>query len=231
MVLCADIRVLSADLGRVMGFKERADEFFERNLCRIVGYADRSSVTGFARADLFVDGVRHRTVRVARLRVTDTGNGLESVLHSPETAAREDGLFRAFGCFFWHEFKRQGIDAMPRVSGGEAFVFEDMPQMGPTGGADDFRPVAVRIGMAEHGVGYGVIKGRPAASGVELVIRAVERCVATSAGIGSVGLMAPVVPAERRLRCVAGDDLFFVGSEGSHGAPLCYQHIWYKYDP
>ena len=35
---------------------------------------------------------------------------------------------------------------MPRVFGGEAFAFEDMPQMGPAGGADDFRPVAVRIG-------------------------------------------------------------------------------------
>ena len=35
---------------------------------------------------------------------------------------------------------------MPRVFLGEAFAFEDMPQMGPAGGADDFRPVAVRIG-------------------------------------------------------------------------------------
>ena len=64
---------------------------------------------------------------------------------------------------------------MPRVFGGEAFAFEDMPQMGPAGGADDFRPVAVRIGAAEHGAGHGVVKGRPAASGVELVARAVER--------------------------------------------------------
>ena len=75
---------------------------------------------------------------------------------------------------------------MPRVFGGEAFAFEDMPQMGPAGGADDFRPVAVRIGAAEHGAGHGVVKGRPAASGVELVARAVERCAATPAGIGSV---------------------------------------------
>ena len=53
---------------------------------------------------------------------------------------------------------------MPRVFWGEAFAFEDMPQMGPAGGADDFRPVAVRIGAAEHGAGHGVVKGRPAAS-------------------------------------------------------------------
>ena len=171
-----------------MDFKEQAGEFLERNLCRIVGYADRFGVAGPARADLFVGGVRHRTARVARLRVTDTGDGLESVLHSPETAAREDGLFRAFGCFFWYECKRQGIDAMPRVFLGEAFAFEDMPQMGPAGGADDFRPVAVRIGAAEHGAGHGVVKGRPAASGVELVARAVERCAATPAGIGSAAL-------------------------------------------
>ena len=109
-----------------MDFKEQAGEFLERNLCRIVGYADRFGVAGPARADLFVGGVRHRTSRVARLRATDTGDGLESVLHSPETAAREDGLFRAFGCFFWYEFKRQGIDAMPRVFWGEAFAFEDI---------------------------------------------------------------------------------------------------------
>ena len=54
---------------------------------------------------------------------------------------------------------------MPRVFWGEAFAFEDMPQMGPAGGADDFRPVAVRIGAAEHGAGHGVVKGRPAAAG------------------------------------------------------------------
>lgn len=83
---------------------------------------------------------------------------------------------------------------MPRVFWGEAFAFEDMPQMGPADGADDFRPVAVRIGAAEHGAGHGVVKGRPAASGVELVARAVERCAATPAGIGSVGLMVPVAP-------------------------------------
>lgn len=51
---------------------------------------------------------------------------------------------------------------MPRVFGGEAFAFEDMPQMGPAGGADDFRPVAVRIGAAEHGAGTASSKdGQP----------------------------------------------------------------------
>jgi hypothetical protein len=37
--------------------------------------------------------------------------------------------------------------------------------------------------------------------------------------------MVPVAPAERRFRRAVGDDLFFVGSEGSHGASLCYQRI------
>ena len=114
---------------------------------------------------------------------------------------------------------------MPRVFGGEAFAFEDMPQMGPAGGADDFRPVAVRIGNPHDGPCDLVIEARPAASGVELVARAVERCAATPAGIGSVGLMVPVAPAERRFRRAVGDDLFFVGSEGSHSASLCYQRI------
>ena len=34
-----------------------------------------------------------------------------------------------------------------------------------------------------------------------------------------------VITSERRFRRAVGDDLFFVGSEGAHGASLCYQHI------
>lgn len=114
---------------------------------------------------------------------------------------------------------------MPRAFGGEAFAFEDMPQMGLAGDADDFHPVAVRIRAVEYGAGHGVIKGWPATSGVEPVARAVERCAVTPAGIGSVGLMVPVAPAEWRFRHAVGDDPSFVGNEGSHGTSSCYQHI------
>ena len=191
-------------------------------------------MAGPARADLFVGGVRHRTARVARLRVTDTGDGLESVLHSPETAAREDGLFRAFGCFFWYEFKRQGIDAMPRVFWGEAFAFEDMPQMGPAGGADDFRPVAVRIGAAEHGAGHGVVKGRPAASGVELVRRAVQRRATLFATVSSFSFKTVVFAGERRFGSFADDHALLLGSQFFfHSLPIrlgTRQHQYRLYD-
>lgn len=88
-----------------MDFKEQASEFLERNLYRIVGYAGRFGVADPACIDLLVGGVWHRTARAARPCITDTGGGLESTLHSPGTAVREDGLFRAFGCFFWYELK------------------------------------------------------------------------------------------------------------------------------
>ena len=114
---------------------------------------------------------------------------------------------------------------MTRIFGGEAFAFKNMPQMGVAGGADDFCPVAVRIGAAEHGTGHGIVKGRPAAPGIELVAGAVKRSAAAPAGIGAVGLMVPVAPAERGFRSAVGDDLLFVGGEGSHGASLCCQHI------
>lgn len=114
---------------------------------------------------------------------------------------------------------------MPRVFWGEAFAFEDAPRWAPQAA----QTISVRwpsgSGAAEHGAGHGVVKGRPAASGVELVARAVERCAATPAGIGSVGLMVPVAPAERRFRRAVGDDLFFVGSEGSL-VPPCVISIY-----
>lgn len=61
--------------------------------------------------------------------------------------------------------------------------------------AYDFRARHAKraILVTRHSAGDGVEEGRPAAAGLELVVRLVERCVAAGAGVDAAALFIGVV--------------------------------------
>lgn len=71
-------------------------------------------------------------------------------------------------CFgLGNKAEREGIDAVADVFGRVVFSLKDVPQMPPTGVADDFGSLAVRIRDSFRGPGEFVIEARPAAVGLE----------------------------------------------------------------
>lgn len=83
---------------------------------------------------------------------------------------------------------------------------EHVTQVGPTACALDLRPHSVRIGQPTDRPRDLLVETRPATVGIELVIRSVKGCVASSAGIHPRGMVVFVLARERRLRSLANDD-------------------------
>ena len=100
---------------------------------------------------------------------------------------------------------------MPGVLGGEPLVQEHVAQMSPAIGAGDLRAPAVGVHLAMHGVSDGVVEAGPTATGVELVLRLVERGVASLAEVGAPGPVLFVLPGKRSFGAHLQDDaVFFV---------------------
>ena len=87
--------------------------------------------------------------------------------------------------FLWNELHGDGIDTMTGVFCGKPFSDEDMAKVSTTVVTNDLSPSSIRIGYAFNGTWDLVIKGRPSATGVELIIRAVEWGVTSSANVGA----------------------------------------------
>jgi len=95
----------------------------------------------------------------------------------------------------------------------KSFAGEDVAEMAAAAGADDLHPLAIRIGDALDRAGNLVIKARPAAAGMEFILRAVERGVAALAEIGAFRLVVGVLPGEGPLRPLVQDHPFLVRSQ------------------
>ena len=72
---------------------------------------------------------------------------------------------------------------MARIFGRKAFARKDMSQVSAAAGTSDFGTPAVGIRRAPHGTGDFVVDTRPAAPGIELVLRTVQRRTALAATV------------------------------------------------
>jgi len=90
-ILAADIGPLLIGSGGIVEGEEELDQFTVGNLQRIVEQFHRLGVSGVAGADLLVGGVVLVTSHVTGYGIDDTVEGREAVLHSPESAAAEEG--------------------------------------------------------------------------------------------------------------------------------------------
>lgn len=97
---------------------------------------------------------------------------------------------------------------MPDVLFRKPLTLEDMPEMGTASGALDFRsfPVCIRDPLDRSF--YLVVEAGPAASGVELVLRSVERGFAPPADIDARLEVSLILSGERYLRPFVNYDLF-----------------------
>lgn len=83
--------------------------------------------------------------------------------------------------FAGDEFHRDRIDAVARVLSRQSFALEDMSKMTTAIMANDFGAVAVGVLVAIDRTRDLVIKARPTAMTVELVLGLVKRRIALSA--------------------------------------------------
>ncbi len=88
---------------------------------------------------------------------------------------------------------------MAGVLGGEVLTGEDVAEMGRAGVANDLCTLAVGIRDAVNGSGDFGIETWPAATGVELILGFVERRVATTANVNTIGEVVIVLAREWRL--------------------------------
>lgn len=100
---------------------------------------------------------------------------------------------------------------MPCVFGRHPFALKNMAEMAATIGAYNFGAAHAQgvIHMPQHCSGKFVVEGRPAATAVKLVGRAVQRRVAAPANIYAAGFVIPILAGEGALGAFFSDHVFF----------------------
>ena len=186
-------------------------------------------MSGIAPADILIGRPVGMAARVAGTHVHHTGEPAQGIFHAPETSARQHGHLRMAHLFVQgqaqlflvaargRETHGQGIDAMAGVLGRQALALKHMPQMRAAVIANDLHPAAVGIGLAAHHARQGIVEGRPAAPGIELVRRTVQGHAALAAQIGPGGRILFVFTGPRGFRGLAEDDVRLAGRQGRHG--------------
>ena len=185
-------------------------------------------MAGIASADVLIGRPVGMAARISGAHVHHAGEPAQGVFHAPETTTRQHGhlgiahqLVQGQAQLFLFAARRrethgQGIDAVAGVLGRQAFTLKNMPQMGAAVLADDLHPVAVGIGLATHHARQGIVEGRPAAPGIELVRRTVQGHTALAAQIGPGGRILFVFTGPRSFRGLAEDDVRLAGRQGRH---------------
>ena len=131
------------------------------------------------------------------------------------------GRFGPGGSFpFGFEHERDGVDAVARIFGRKAFARKDMPQVSAAAGTGDFGTPAVGIRRAPHGTGDFVVETRPAAPGVELVLRTVQRRTALAATVNPLSAMLVITARKRRFGTLVDDHTSFFRCQRLH--ILCF---------
>lgn len=102
---------------------------------------------------------------------------------------------------------------MADVFCSDALSLEDMPQMSSAILAEDLDAVPICVRFPTDGTVDFVIETRPAATGLELILRTIERCIALPAEIRSSGLIPQQFAGTGAFRSLVQDDSFFVRIE------------------
>jgi len=113
----------------------------------------------------------------------------------------------------WNEGEGDRVHAMSNVFRSQAFSTEYMPQMSATTGTDDLSPHAVSIRHALHPARNLIIETRPPTPRVELVVRTIQRSLATFAEIRALPPEIIIFPRERRLCRLMNDNPLFLTAQ------------------
>ena len=118
------------------------------------------------------------------------------------------------------EIERQRIDAMTRVLRRQPLALEEMAQMTAATGAKNLRAVSVGIGCTPYRTGNRIVEARPAASGIELVLRTVQRRAALAAAIRALLVEAAVTAREGHFGGFVDNYASFFGGQRFRGHGL-----------
>ncbi len=100
---------------------------------------------------------------------------------------------------------------MARVFGRKTFAGKDVSEVAAAVGADDLGALPVRVGDTPYRPWDLVVEAGPAAERMEFVRRAIQRRIASFAGVAAGGVMQVVRPGEGPFRALVYDDAFFFG--------------------
>ncbi len=123
------------------------------------------------------------------------------------------------------EPERDRVHAVPGVPGGEPLPEEDVAEMGPAGRAFDLGALPIWIREAPNRPRDLEIEARPAAAGIELVLRPVERSLAALADVRSLAGIVLVLARERSLRPSMDDDPLFLLGQGAQVPVRRFRHV------
>src|SRR5688572_33181218 len=143
-------------------------------------------------------------------------------LGAPQVACQELRHRRArprdarAGLSLGHELEGNRVHAVSGVRRREPLADEDVAEVPATGGAFDLDPTAVRVRQPSHSTRDLLIERWPAATGVELRIRDVQRRVAPSADVRALDKEVVVLARERPLGALVDDDPGLLARELIH---------------
>ena len=102
---------------------------------------------------------------------------------------------------------------MPRILLRESLTLENVPQVPAAIPTENFDSVAIGIRLAANGTRNLVVKTRPTALAVELVVGVIQRSIALAADIGSRLLVVGVFANKGSFRSLLQDDILLLGRQ------------------
>ena len=95
-----------------------------------------------------------------------------------------------------------------------AFAFKDVAKMSATVLAQNFNSATIGVGFAMDSAFDFVIETRPAATGMELVLRFVQRRIAATADVRAIGVVVGQFTRAGKFGPLVNDYVFFFLTEG-----------------
>ena len=145
------------------------------------------------------------------------------ILHSPETSPGKNS--RVYFQFFrGNKFHRDRIHTITGILRGKTLPHEHVPQVSPTVSADNLCPPPISIRNPFHRSRNLIIKTRPPAPGIKLILRTVKRAPALFANECPFRFKIIIFTRERPLRPLINNHLFFIRCQLFL---LCHNHVVY----
>ena len=104
---------------------------------------------------------------------------------------------------------RQTIHTMPGIFGSKTFAFKYVPQVPATGIAKNFDAATISVGYLFDCTGNFIVETRPATTGIEFVLRAVQGRIALPAKISTSSFKIVIFSGKRPFGSFFQDDVGF----------------------
>ena len=191
--------------------------YLEKQLCQrlvislrcIKQHSYRLHVSRVSLTYFLVRRIFHFSSNVPGLNGKHAGCLFHVILHSPETSPGKNSrvYFQFFGR---NKFHRNRIHTMTGILWGKSLTREHVSQVRSTTSADNLRPSPISIRYPFHRSRNLIIKTRPPAPGIKLILRTVKRAPALFANICPLRLEIIIFTRERSLRPLINNHLFFI---------------------